>query len=210
MGLDQPVLSIITAHMPSASPPQWTSAVCPPCTFSGRIQGISLWGSLAMCLTSLTFGTGLEPYLVHFFLLARGDAFSCQLSLPLLGMGFFSCTLLSLQGGVAFSHPFLIRKGTWVAPANTFPDGDVDVQLAGGACRGHHFGRLPGNGKGLRDAAMTELPKMPCEMSQDIFEKLCCRSSPCFYHDSQAPSDALLLLVLSHLLLEMRALPQHI
>jgi hypothetical protein len=33
------------------------------------------------------------------------------------------------------------------------------------------------NGEGPRDTAMTELSKMPCEASHDIFEKLCRRSS---------------------------------
>jgi hypothetical protein len=39
VGLDQPVLSIITVPavimMPFASPPQWTSSARPPCTFPG-------------------------------------------------------------------------------------------------------------------------------------------------------------------------------
>jgi hypothetical protein len=80
-------------------------------------------------------------------------------------------------------------------------DRTADVELVAGIVSGH----LTGNGKGPRDVAMTELLKMPCETSHDIFEKLYRRSIPCLYHASQAPGVAPLLLVLSHLLWEMRA-----
>jgi hypothetical protein len=55
---------------------------------------------------------------------------------------------------------------------------------------------------------MTELPKMSCKASHDIFEKLCHRSIPHLHHALQAPGNMPLLLVHSYLLWEMSAASQ--
>jgi hypothetical protein len=85
------------------------------------------------------------------------------------------------------------------------PNGAADIELAEGLAAGVIPRCLSGNGEGLSDTAMTELPKMPCEVSHDIFEKLCRISSPCHSHASQAPSGVPLLLVLPNLLWEVSA-----
>jgi hypothetical protein len=95
MGIDQPVLSIITA--PTAV--MMSSKVChsglPPLVlhacFWGEGQEISLRDSPAMCLAVLSFGTVPEPSLVCFFLPAREMPLLVNFPSP-LGMGAFSHT----------------------------------------------------------------------------------------------------------------------
>jgi hypothetical protein len=50
-------------------------------------------------------------------------------------------------------------------PDSALPSGDADagVELAGRLAAGTITRRLPGNGEGPRDTAMTMLPKMLCE-----------------------------------------------
>jgi hypothetical protein len=50
-------------------------------------------------------------------------------------------------------------------PGSALPSGDADagVELARRLAAGTITRRLPGNGEGPRDTAMTMLPKMSCE-----------------------------------------------